>query len=283
MAEAEPAAIETLATRGVELVCERSGEGTPIVLAHGLTATRRYVTHGSRLLERSGFDVLTYDARGHGESSPAPERLAYEYADLVADLEAVLDHAGLDSAVLAGASMGAATTLAFTLEQPERVRALIQITPAHFGIAQRNPKELARWDALADGLEKEGVEGFMRAYGVPNVDERFRGLVLKAIRQRIERHRHPRAVADALRVVPRSNAWEGGLQELEHVTVPTLIVGSRDDLDPEHALSIAEAYAERMRNAELIVEEPGSSPLAWRGAQLSRAIMGFVQRSGVVA
>ena len=283
MAESEPAAIETVATRGVELVCERAGEGTPIVLAHGLTATRRYVTHGSRLLERSGFDVLSYDARGHGESSPAPERSAYEYADLVADLEAVLDNAGLDSAVLAGASMGAATTLAFTLEHPERVRALVQITPAHFGIAQRNPKELARWDALADGLERDGVDGFMRAYGVPNVEERFRGLVLKAIRQRIERHRHPQAVADALRVVPRSNAWEGGLEELEHVTVPTLIVGSRDDLDPEHALSIAEAYAERIPTAELVVEEPGSSPLAWRGAQLSRAIMGFVQRAGVAA
>src|SRR4029453_18964218 len=158
------------------------------------------------------FDVVAYDARGHGESSPAPDPLAYEYADLGADLEAVIDEASLDSAVLAGAPMGAAATLAFTLEHPERVRALVQITPAHFGMAQRNPQELARWDALADGLEREGVEGFMHAYGVPKVEERFRGLVLTAIRQRIERHRHPEAVADALRVVPRSTAWEGGLE-----------------------------------------------------------------------
>src|SRR3954462_12358227 len=101
MAEAAPAAIENIATRGVELACERAGEGTPIVLAHGLTATRRYVTHGSRLLERSGFDVVAYAPRAHGDSSPAGERTAYEYADLVADLEAVLDFAGLESAVLA--------------------------------------------------------------------------------------------------------------------------------------------------------------------------------------
>ena len=60
----------------------------------------------------------------------------------------------------------------------------------------------------------------MRAYGDPPVEQRFRGMVLKAIRQRIERHRHPEAVADALRVVPRSTAWEGGLEELEHVAVP---------------------------------------------------------------
>jgi len=46
VAEAEPGAITTVAARGVELACERTGEGTPIVLAHGLTATRRYVTHG---------------------------------------------------------------------------------------------------------------------------------------------------------------------------------------------------------------------------------------------
>src|SRR6476619_4550097 len=119
----------------------------------------------------------------------------------------------------------------------------------------------------------------MRAYGVPPVEERVRGLVLKAIRQRVERHQHPEAVADALRVVPRSTAWEGGLEELEHIEAPTLVVGSRDDLDPEHALSIAEAYAERIPNAELVVEDPGSSPLAWRGAQLSRAVRGFVERA----
>jgi pimeloyl-ACP methyl ester carboxylesterase len=283
MADPAAGAIKAVPAGGVELALERNGEGTPIVLAHGLTATRRYVTHGSRLLERSGFDVVTYDARGHGDSTPAPERAAYEYADLVGDLGGVMDFAGLESAVLAGASMGAATALAFTLEHPERVQALVQITPAHFGLAQRNPAELARWDALAEGLERDGVEGFMRAYGAPRVEERFRGLVLKAIRQRIERHRHPGAVADALRVVPRSTAWEGGLEELEHVAVPTLVVGSRDDLDPEHPLSIAEAYAERIPNAELAVEEPGSSPLAWRGAQLSRAIVGFVQRAGVSA
>ena len=49
-----------------------AGEGTPIVLCHGLTASRRYVVHGSRVLERAGHRVITYDARGHGESDPAP-------------------------------------------------------------------------------------------------------------------------------------------------------------------------------------------------------------------
>ena len=48
---------------------------------------------------------------------------------------ALLDELELERVVLAGASMGAATTLAFALEQPERVAALVQITPAHLGPA----------------------------------------------------------------------------------------------------------------------------------------------------
>jgi pimeloyl-ACP methyl ester carboxylesterase len=253
------------------------GDGHPIVLAHGLTATRRYVVHGSKLLERSGYRVIGYDARGHGESDPAPDPAAYEYEDLVGDLERVLDEHGVDRATLVGVSMGAATTLAYTLRSPGRVHALVQVTPAHLGLPA-SEDEAVRWDALADGLERDGVEGFLRAYGDPPVEERFRGLIVQAIRQRIERHRHPEAVAAALRVVPRSKAF-GGAEALEGVSVPTLVVASRDELDPQHPYVVAEQYARRIPRAELVSEEPGASPLAWRGAQLSRAILGFLERN----
>ena len=269
----------------VSLVVEEAGDGSagapPLVLAHGLTATRRYVTHGSRALERAGHRVLSYDARGHGESDPAPEPGAYEYSDLVADLEAVLDERELERAVLVGVSMGAATTLAYTLAHPDRVAALVQVTPAHLGLPQTDPDELARWDALADGLERDGVEGFVRAYGEPPVEPRFRGLIVQAIRQRVERHLHPEAVANALRVVPRSTAFDG-VVALEQLSVPTLIVASRDEQDPQHPYEVAQIYADRIEGAELVSEEPGASPLAWRGAQLSRAIADFVERAGVV-
>jgi pimeloyl-ACP methyl ester carboxylesterase len=261
----------------LNLAVEENGDGAPVVLAHGLTATRRYVVHGSRLLERSGCRVIAYDARGHGDSDPAPDLRAYEYSDLVADLQRVLDEHGVEQAVLAGVSMGAATTLAFALERPERVRALVQITPAHLGLPP-DPSAAPRWEALADGLEQDGVEGFMRAYGEPPVDERFRGLILQAVRQRIERHRHPEAVAAALRMVPRSVAFDGP-DALDAVEVPTLVVASRDDLDPEHPYAVAAEYERRIPRAELVSEEPGSSPLAWRGAQLSRAILGFLERN----
>ena len=270
----------------VSLAVEEAGDGSAgapaLVLAHGLTATRRYVVHGSRALERAGHRVVSYDARGHGDSEPAPDPAAYEYSDLVADLGAVLDERELDRAVLVGVSMGAATTLAYALAHPERVAALVQVTPAHLGLPQTDPEELARWDALAEGLEAGGVDGFVRAYGDPPVEPRFRGLIVQAIKQRIALHRHPEAVANALRVVPRSTAFDGAVA-LEQLSVPTLIVASRDEQDPQHPYEVAQIYAQRIEGAELVSEEPGQSPLAWRGAQLSRAIMEYLARVGVVA
>ena len=263
-------------TNGVTLSVSELGDGPPIVLLHGLTATRWYVVLGSKLLARHGFRLVSYDARGHGESSPAPDPGAYEYRDLVEDLCALVDRTSSDKVVLAGNSMGAHTAMAYALQFPERVAALVQITPSYHGRAREGEDELGRWRRLADGLERGGVEGFMKAYE-PTVPERWRETVCKVTRQRLERHRDPRALADAVRVVPRSLAFEG-MEELDAMAVPTLVVGSRDEADPGHPLAVAEEYAERLPEAELVVEEEGKSPLAWQGAQLSRAIEDFVRR-----
>src|SRR5438874_2839158 len=110
---------------GVSLAAEDVGGGVPIVLLHGLTATRRYVVMGSRALERSGHRVIAYDARGHGRSSPAPTPVAYTYGDLGRDLIAVLDERGIEQAVLAGSSMGAHTLLWLALVAPERAAGLV--------------------------------------------------------------------------------------------------------------------------------------------------------------
>src|ERR1700709_1030146 len=112
----------------VDLAIEEAGEGHPVVLLHGLTASRRYVVMGSRVLEREGHRVVAYDARGHGASSPGE---ASDYGALRRHLEAVMEEHGIDRAVLAGASMGAHTLLRFALEHPERAAALVVITPAH--------------------------------------------------------------------------------------------------------------------------------------------------------
>jgi len=257
----------------VSLAGEEAGEGSAVVLLHGLTATRRYVLHGSRSLERSGRRVVAYDARGHGETTPPEDPDAYAYTDLTADLRAVLDDREVERAVLIGNSMGSHTAVAFALEQPDRVEALVLVTPGYPGHPS-DADDLAAWDSLAAGLRLGGVDGFLDAYR-PKVDARYRETIETFTRQRLERHRDIQAVADAMTVVPRSAAFES-LEALDEIDVPSLVVGSRDGADPGHPLRIAESWAEHLPNVEFAVEDEGESPLAWQGAQLSRRIAAFL-------
>jgi len=258
---------------GVQLSGERTGDGVPVILLHGLTATRRYVLMGSRFLARAGAELVGFDARGHGKSSPAPAHEAYEYSDMVDDLDVVVASVG-GPVVLVGNSMGAATAAAYALAHPERVSALVHITPGFSGDA-KGDADLDDWDRLAQGMASGGVDGFMEAY-VPPSDPKFREITIKFTRQRLERHEHPDAVADALRVVPRSVAFEG-LDKLAALEMPSLVVGSRDESDPGHPLELARAYADALPDSRFLLEAEGASPLAWQGAQLSRAIEQFLR------
>jgi pimeloyl-ACP methyl ester carboxylesterase len=255
---------------------EAVGDGAPVVLLHGLSATRRNVVQGSRHLIRRGYRLIAYDARGHGASSPAP---GYSYADLQEDLEAVLDNLGLERAALVGSSMGAATAMAFALDHPGRVPALVQITPAYTGYARTADVDGDTWEELARELERGGVEAFVEVAQPAGIPDRWREIAREATRQRMERHESPGAVAQALRELPRSIAWKG-LDRLSGLDVPVLIVGSRDDADSLHPLAVAREYARKLPNAELLVEERGKSPLAWQGARLSGAIGDFFERVG---
>jgi pimeloyl-ACP methyl ester carboxylesterase len=264
---------------GVRLAVEEVGEGAPVVLLHGLTATRRYVVMGSKALERSGHRVISFDARGHGRSSPAASPRDYTYEDLGHDLLAVLDGFELERAVLAGASMGAHTLLWLALRSPERVAGLVVITPAYEPEEQDDAARLERWDALAEGLEHGGVEGFVAAYGTPEVPEGMRDTVIKVIRQRLALHEHPEAVADALRAVPRSRPF-GSVADLSVIDAPVAVVASNDAADPGHPQAVGEAYAEAIPGARLVTDEPGRSPIAWQGSQLSKLIAEIAAETG---
>jgi 3-oxoadipate enol-lactonase len=265
----------------VRLAGEEVGEGSPIVLLHGVTATRRYVLHGSLTLARRGYRLISYDARGHGESSPAPEAEGYGYEELKRDLDAILeDRCRGERAVLCGHSMGCHTAVSYALDHADTLAALVPVGPVSLGIPATDDV-LAGWDRLADGLERAGVDGFMEAYEADlSVDPSWRETALRITRERMERHRHPEAVARAIREVPRSLPFEG-LAELETLDVPSLVVASYDEADPGHPYAMAEAWAEALPDARLVSEEPGKSPLAWQGGRLSRAIEEFLEEPQV--
>ncbi|HEX3239991.1 MAG TPA: alpha/beta hydrolase [Solirubrobacterales bacterium] len=259
---------------------EVAGEGSPIALCHGITATRRYVVHGSRSLHRAGHRVVSYDARGHGESDPAPAGEDYGYPRLVDDLERVVAaELGEGRFVLAGHSMGAHTAVAYALRHPERLAGLVVIGPAYDG--EIREESLHYWDGLAAALEDGGVDGFVdyidREQGI---DAAWRDSVLRFTRERISLHRNPEAIVRALREVPRSRPF-GSLEELGALELPALVVASNDEADPGHPHATAVAYAEALPQARLISEGEGESPLAWQGGRLSRELAAFCAETAV--
>jgi hypothetical protein len=69
------------------------------------------------------------------------------------------------------------------------------------------------------------------------------------------------------------------MEELARIDVPVAVVASGDEADPEHPQAVGEAYAEAIPGARLITDEPGRSPLAWQGSQLSKVIADVAARS----
>lgn len=259
---------------GMAIRGEKAGEGATIVLCHGITATRHSVVHGSRRLERDGYAVITYDARGHGESDPAPVGEGYGYPELVGDLESVIaGQVGDRPLVLAGHSMGAQTAVAYAMHHPDRLAGLVVIGPSYMGTI--SAETISYWDGLAGALEDGGVDGFVDYIDrVQGIDLAWRDSVRRFTRERMLRHRHLDALVVALRQVPRSRPFEA-MEELEKLEIPALVVASHDAADPGHPYAVACAYAERLPQARLISEAEGQSPLAWQGGRLSREIAAF--------
>ena len=278
--ELEPRPFEAVAGGGNVLRGEASGSGPAVVQAHGITAARKYVTHGSRLLQRQGFTAVAYDARGHGESDRAPAGETYTYAELARDMGAVVEsQSPRASVVLAGHSMGAHTAAAFVLANPNGIAGIVAVGPASRG-EPPSPETIAYWDALADGLDRGGIDGFIEVYDDGSHDPAWRDVVLRLARQRLGLHRDLGAVAAALRSTTRSVPFEG-IEVLESLAVPTLVVASHDTADPGHPYAVAEEWARRIPEARLVSEAEGESPLAWQGGKLSREIAAFCEEPAV--
>ena len=180
--------------------------------------------------------------------------------------------------VVAGSSMGAHTAVALALRRPELLSGIVVIGPAYNGLPA-SEESLREWDELADGLERGGVEGFLRAYESQGLDPEWRETLLRITRERLETHRHPEAVAQAMRETPRTVPFDD-MTELESLDLPALVVASHDEADAGHPHAVAEAYAERLPRARLVSEQPGQSPLAWQGGRLSREIAAFCAELG---
>ncbi len=273
-------AFEAIPADGNALRGDLAGDGPLVVQAHGLTAVRSYVTHGSSALERGGFRVARYDARGHGESDPAAHGAGYSYAELVEDMGSVIDAVSPDRpVVLAGHSMGAHTATAFALSRPDRVAALVVIGP----VARGEPTPAATleyWERLSEGLEGGGVDGFIAAYDDGSLDPQWRERLIALTRRRLSLHKDLGAVAQALREVTASLPFVG-LGTLAAVTLPVLVVASHDAADPGHPYEVAVRWCEELADARMVGEAKDESPMAWQGGKLSHEIAAFCAEPAV--
>ncbi|AEH37777.1 alpha/beta fold hydrolase [Halopiger xanaduensis] len=131
----------TVSANGIDHQYYRTGEGPPVVLAHGMYDNgRRWVRLGSELAD--DYEVIAYDARGHGRTD-APET-GYDMTNRVADLVGIVDELGLPNPVLVGHSMGAATVACAAADHPDLPRALVLEAPARFREAPQMDMETAR-------------------------------------------------------------------------------------------------------------------------------------------
>ena len=101
---------------------DTGGAGPVVVLSHGILMDQSMFE--AQVAALGDYRVITWDERGHGGTAATGP---FSYWDSAKDVLGLLDHLGLDSAVLAGMSQGGFLSLRAALHAPERVRALVLI------------------------------------------------------------------------------------------------------------------------------------------------------------
>src|SRR5256886_4256685 len=167
-----------------------------------------------QIAERPNYHKLVlWDMGGHGQSDYPADPSTYSEAHPVADIAALLDTAGADTAIVGGLSLGGYMSLAFYRAHPERVRALLIIDTGP-GFKKDDAREV--WNKRAhdtgDRFEREGLEVLKSA-------SRERSSVT---------HRDASGLARAARgMLTQRDARV--IESLPDIKVPSLVVVGADD------------------------------------------------------
>jgi pimeloyl-ACP methyl ester carboxylesterase len=258
---------------GLRFHYRAEGHGLPLVFQHGLGGD---VSQPFGLFQPpSRVRLVAFDARGHGATRPLgdPEKIALgAFAD---DLVALLDHLGLEAAIVGGVSMGAAVALNTTLRYPDRVLGLILSRPAW--LDQPRPPNAQVYLRIAQLIREQGAqEGLRRFRQTPE----FRDLLRDSpdcAQSLVSQFEHPRAEECIVRLerIPQDTpcrdraAWRS-------IRVPTLILGNKQD--PIHPWEYAEAHAQGIPRAELRELTPKSVSLERHAKDVQRALEDFLRR-----
>jgi len=222
---------------GTRLRMIDTGRGTPVVFIHGFGASLYSWRKTLSPVLAAGYRVIAFDNRGFGFSDkPAPGGGAgggkpYSNAAYARLVVALLDSLGLPSAVLVGHSMGGAIAAEVALAYPARVRGLVLIDAAGFGV---------RWPGILRAGRWPGAGGVATALRGRWVTERLLRFMYADPRnvteQDVDQYYAPVSepgYGRALRGVLREFRFDTLVGRLHSVAAPTLVVwGAEDRLIP---------------------------------------------------
>lgn len=236
-----------LAPDGCRLAYESAGAdaGITVLWQHGLGATAAQPVEVFPAL--AGVRRLTLECRGHGGSALGdPDRLSI--AQFTEDARALLDHLGVERAVVGGISLGAAIALRLAALHPARVRGLILARPAW--VDAPAPDTMAVYAEVAELLRRHGAEEGARRFAAsprlasiqsvsPDNAASLRGFFARAT---------PHGTVELLSRIPLDGPGVDR-DALRLITVPTLILGC--DRDAVHPLGYARALQALIPHATL--------------------------------
>ncbi|MEZ4385171.1 MAG: alpha/beta hydrolase [Nannocystaceae bacterium] len=237
---------------GTRLFAVASGgaDARPLVFIHGGLADHRAAAlYVGGLEER--YRVITPDLRGSGRSR---FRGALTWDALADDVAGLLDHLGVERAVVGGVSFGSGVALRLALRHPRRVAGLALLSPlfagAERGLAPAPREAMLRMADFGERALREGIAALTPLFAELPPAIRARALAMVASFD-------PGSVAATTRFLASEAQPIASLGELATITAPTLVVPGED---PSHPAEVAAAYAEHLRDVE--VAGPGSASAA---------------------
>ena len=112
---------------GIRIHYQDAGSGEAVMLVHGFASTAEHNWGGTGWIAALSkkYRVIALDVRGHGLSDKPHSPEAYGYASMGADVTRLMDHLGIERAILMGYSMGASIAIELMLSHPERWRGVV--------------------------------------------------------------------------------------------------------------------------------------------------------------
>lgn len=223
---------------GVRLHYEEAGEGPPLVLLHGIGASRQDWEFNVPAFARS-YRVITPDLRGFGLSERSGN---YGVATFASDIWLLLEQLGIADFHLIGHSMGGAVALQMAVDRPERIRRLVAAdTLPSFQANSFGKRILFAYRYLMMGVfGPQRLSSAVAEKLFPNPDQ-------QALRDRATAGGLANDRGVYLETLKALLGWNV-LDRLDRLTMPVLVLAAEHDYFP---VSDAEAFARMLRDARL--------------------------------